>query len=439
MNVCIVGTGYVGLVCGACFAEMGNMVICIDTDAQKVANLKDGIISIYEPGLEEIVKSNMAAGRLSFSQNIEDGVPTSQFIFIAVGTPSDEDGTADLKHVLAVARAIGRVMTPDKIIVNKSTVPLGTAALVRETIQAALLQRGHAHMPFDVVSNPEFLKEGNAVQDFMRPDRIVVGTGKEESMLAMKELYAQFIRNGHPFLAMDTSSAELTKYAANAMLATRISFMNEIAQLCDKSGADIEQVRMGIGTDSRIGMSFLYAGIGYGGSCFPKDVRALQQTLKAHDQPGAILTAVEQVNKKQAATFCQKIATHFGGDLRGKKIAVWGLSFKPKTDDLRESASLRVVEFLLEHGAKVSCFDPVAMKEVARRYDSMALLFANDMYQAVQGAHALVLATEWNEFRNPDFDKLRDALLAPVIFDGRNQYNPQKLRDQGWTYVCVGR
>lgn len=438
----MVGSGYVGLVSGACFAEMGHTVTCVDISKSKIDGLNNGIIPIYEPGLQELVKKNTRDGRLKFTTSLTDGIENALFIFIAVGTPPDEDGSADLKHVLAVAREVGKNMKGFKVLVDKSTVPVGTAALVAKTVAAELEARGKSNLEFDVVSNPEFLKEGDAISDFMRPDRIVVGVENPRTGELMKELYAPFVRNGHPILIMDVKSAELTKYAANSMLATRISFMNEIAMLCDAVGADIEQVRTGIGTDSRIGMPFLYAGLGYGGSCFPKDVQALVKTMGQNKIPARILDAVETVNKDCRNSFIQSIVKRFGSNMKGVNIALWGLSFKPKTDDMREAPAVSIITELIKLGANCSAHDPEAI-ENAKNYFSAETLakirFCDEMYSTLEGAHALVLVTEWNHFRSPDFERMGKIMKSKIIFDGRNQYNPKKSIANGWEYYCIGR
>ena len=439
MKICMVGTGYVGLVSGACFAEMGHEVTCVDISEAKIVGLKNGVMPIYEPGLEEIVRRNTHDGRLKFTTSLSEGVAAALFVFIAVGTPPGEDGSADLKHVLGVAREIGSLMKEYRVVVNKSTVPVGTADLVKKELAAQLASRGKTNIEFDVVSNPEFLKEGDAIGDFMRPDRIVVGAENPRTGELMKELYAPFVRNGHPILLMDVKSAELTKYAANAMLAARISFMNEISLLCDVVGADVEEVRKGIGTDSRIGMPFLYAGLGYGGSCFPKDVQALQRTMAQNHLPGHILNAVEAVNYAQRKDFTQKIIKRFQSDLRGRRFAIWGLAFKPKTDDMREAPSVYLISELVKHGAKCFVYDPESMANAKTMLPSHGVHYCDDMYQALEDADALVLVTEWNHFRSPDFDKMKSLLKTPILFDGRNQYNPEKIRATGWEYHCIGR
>ena len=431
MRITVIGSGYVGLVAGTCFAETGNDVICVDNDEAKIAALKDGVIPIYEPGLEELVKRNVAEGRLTFSTDTDDAVKRSLVCFIAVGTPPGDDGSSDLTAVLAVARAIGKSMNGFKVIVDKSTVPVGTARMVTEAI------RGETDHPFDVVSNPEFLKEGAAIDDFLKPDRVVIGCDEPRTAEIMKELYGPFVRTGNPILVMDVASAELTKYAANAMLATRISFMNEIAELCERLGANVNSVREGMGLDSRIGMSFLFAGIGYGGSCFPKDVKALVKTAEQNEYELQILKAVEAVNERQKRWMLRKVDAHFGSDLTGKTIAVWGLAFKPRTDDMREAPAIVVIEGLLERGATVRANDPVAMNE-ARHHFGDRITYCEHAYEAVDGADALVLCTEWNQFRNPDFDRVRTLLKQPVVFDGRNIYTGSRLPEKGFTYYGVG-
>ncbi len=439
MRVTVVGSGYVGLVTGACFAEMGNDVWCIDIDKKKIENLKKGNIPIYEPGLDDMVKRNYSGGRLRFSTNIKDGLNDSLMLFIAVGTPPDEDGSADLQHVLDVARDIGKNIDRYIVIINKSTVPVGTAARVREAVHEELAARGKGDIEFDVVSNPEFLKEGAAIEDFMRPDRIIIGTDNVRTAELMKELYAPFVRNGHPIFVMDIPSAELTKYAANAMLATRISFMNELSRLCEVSGADIEYIRQGIGSDSRIGMSFLYAGLGYGGSCFPKDVKALIYTSREYGLDASILSSVEEVNRKQRNLFVDKVVEYFEGNVKGKVLAVWGLSFKPKTDDMRDSPAIDIIRDLRAKGARFRAHDPVAMDVAKKIIGTEAVDYIPNDYDALEGADALLILTEWNQFRRPDFDKMKSLLKNAVVFDGRNQYEPRKMKERGFTYFCVGR
>ncbi|MGC3984931.1 MAG: UDP-glucose/GDP-mannose dehydrogenase family protein [Pseudorhodoferax sp.] len=439
MKITVVGTGYVGLVSGTCLAEVGNDVLCLDVDPEKIRILEEGGIPIYEPGLQEVVRRNVAAGRLHFTTSIEKAVAHGTIQFIAVGTPPDEDGSADMKYVLAAARNIGRLMTDYKIVVDKSTVPVGTADLVRATVAEELQKRG-VQVPFSVVSNPEFLKEGAAVEDFMRPDRIVVGAEDEQAILLMKALYAPFQRNHERLIVTDVKSAELTKYAANAMLATRISFMNELANLAEKLGADIEMVRQGIGSDPRIGYHFLYPGCGYGGSCFPKDVKALIKT--ASDKAGIelkVLTAVEEANDLQKHVLTGKIKAHFG-DLRGKHFALWGLAFKPNTDDMRDAPSRALIADLLDAGATVTAYDPVAMHEAKRIFgDKEGLRYGESPMGCLDDADALVIVTEWKEFRSPDFDGIKAKLKAPVVFDGRNLYDPKFVRASGLTYLPIGR
>ena len=435
MNVTVVGTGYVGLVAGTCFADSGNDVTCVDKDERKVAALRNGEIPIYEPGLSDLVQNNVEEGRLNFTTSLQEGVERSEVIFIAVGTPQDEDGSADLSHVLDVARGIGRYMNGPKIVVDKSTVPVGTAGKVREAIAA------FTKYPFEVVSNPEFLKEGAAIEDFMKPDRVVIGVQSEEAARVMRELYAPFVRTNKPILIMDVASAEMTKYAANAMLAVRISFMNEIANLCEKVGADVDLVRIGMGSDSRIGMSFLFPGIGYGGSCFPKDVQALIRTAREHGVELCIGKAAEEVNARQKAVLPEKIIEAFGADgIKGKRIAVWGLAFKPKTDDVREAPALVVCEKLLQSGARVCAFDPEALETFRKSFgERPGLTYAQSAYEAVKDADALAICTEWNEFRRPNFERVRQAMKTPLIFDGRNLFEPARMAARGFTYCSVGK
>ena len=431
MRIGVVGTGYVGLVVGTCLAENGNTVVCVDNDETKVTALRRGEVPIYEPGLDEMISRNVAEERLSFSTDLPAAVRASEILFIAVGTPQGEDGSADMTHVLKVAEGIGRAMNGYKIVVNKSTVPVGTARRVRDVITKLTTH------PVAVVSNPEFLKEGAAVDDFLKPDRVVIGTDDPRAEQAMRELYSPFVRTGNPVLVMDLASAELTKYAANAMLASRISFMNEIANLCDRVGADVGEVRKGIGTDSRIGSSFLFPGIGYGGSCFPKDVKALLLVGQAAGMPLHVVAAVDRVNEAQRVVLVPRIEAHLGG-LGGKVVGVWGLAFKPRTDDLREAPALAVIEALLARGASVRAYDPKAMG-AARRVLGDRVTFCHRSYEAAEGADALVLATEWNEFREPDFERIRTLMRHPAIFDGRNIYNPHHLREMGFHYEGVGR
>lgn len=439
MKITVVGTGYVGLVTGTCFAEYGNDVICIDIDETKISNLNKGILPIYEPGLEDLVHRNHKEGRLTFTTDIGQAVSESTFIFIAVGTPPDEDGSADLKYVLGVAGDIGRLMDGYKVVVQKSTVPVGTAEKVRSSVAKELATRG-ANFEFDIVSNPEFLKEGTAVEDFMRPDRVVIGTDNVRTEELVKTLYAPFVRNNHPIIAMDIPSAEMTKYAANAMLATKISFMNEISRLCEKVGANIDNVRTGIGSDSRIGYQFLYSGIGYGGSCFPKDVQALIRTATEKGCKPRILEAVEAVNYEQKEIMVEKIFKRFGTNLKGKTFAIWGLAFKPGTDDMREAPARVIITRLLEAGADIQAFDPVAVEEAKRIFgDIRGITYFEDSYSVLNGADALVLVTEWKAFRTPDFEKIKSLLKNPVIFDGRNQYQHVEMDKLGFEYYSIGR
>lgn len=437
MKIAMIGTGYVGLVTGTCFAESGNDVVCVDTDEKKIENLKNGIIPIYEPGLDGLVKRNVAEERLSFTTRLEEAVQKCLLLFIAVGTPPGEDGSADLKHVLKVARDIGRTMKEYRIIVDKSTVPVGTGVRVKAAIREELERRGE-NIPFDVVSNPEFLKEGNAIDDFMKPDRVVIGCEDVRTGELMKELYAPFVRTGKPILIMDLASAEMTKYAANAMLATRISFMNDIANLCEKLGVDISQVRQGIGSDSRIGYPFIFPGAGYGGSCFPKDVQALVKMGEQNDYRLEILEAVEAVNNRQKRVLFNKLKTRFGSRLKDMTIAVWGLAFKPNTDDMREAPSIVLIENLLAEGAKVRAYDPEATGE-AHKIFADRITYGKKVYDILDGADALVIVTEWNEFRRPDLDKVKSLLKNPVIFDGRNLFEPVKMRELGFEYEGIGR
>ena len=439
MKVTVFGSGYVGLVTGVCLAEVGNDVLCIDVDQQKIDNLNKGIIPIYEPGLDELVKDNQQSGRLKFTTDIQEAVSHGVFQFIAVGTPPDEDGAADLQYVLAVAKSIAENMNDYRIVIDKSTVPVGTADKVKETILQVQEKRGVV-IDFDVVSNPEFLKEGAAINDFMKPDRIIVGTDNPRTAELLKALYAPFNRNHERIITMDVRSAELTKYAANAMLATKISFMNELANLAELLGADIEHVRNGIGSDSRIGYSFIYPGCGYGGSCFPKDVKALERTAKQMGYKAELLNAVENVNDRQKQVLFNKVFKHYKGDLQGKTFALWGLAFKPKTDDMREAASRVILEALINAGAAVRAFDPEAMDEAKRIYgDKQGLTFVETAEEALLGANALIVVTEWKNFWSPDFDLIKNSLKDPVIFDGRNLYQPELLKKQGITYYAIGR
>jgi UDPglucose 6-dehydrogenase len=439
MRLTVIGTGYVGLVTGTCLAEMGNEVLCLDLDENKIRILNEGNIPIHEPGLLEIVRRNVAAGRLRFTTSIEDSVAFGVLQFIAVGTPPDEDGSADMQYVTAAAANIGKYMTEYKVIVDKSTVPVGTADKVKAALQKQLAERG-LDLPFAVVSNPEFLKEGAAIDDFMRPDRVIIGADDERAIELMRELYAPFIRNHDRVIVMDVRSAELTKYAANAMLATRISFMNELANLADQLGADIEQIRIGIGSDPRIGFHFLYPGCGYGGSCFPKDVQALIRTADEHGSGLKVLQAVEQANEVQKHLLLHKIRARFGDDLRGMNFALWGLAFKPNTDDMRAASSRVVIQGLWDMGATVTAYDPVAMNESRRLFgDDPRLTYAASPMEALENADALTIVTEWKEFRVPDFDTIKITLKTPVIFDGRNLYEPSKVHSHGIEYFAIGR
>ncbi len=439
MKVTIFGSGYVGLVTGACLAEVGNDVVCVDIDQAKIDRLNRGEIPIHEPGLDLMIAGNREAGRLHFTTDIDEGVRHGLFQFIAVGTPPDEDGSADLQYVTAVARSIGERMNDYRIVVNKSTVPVGTADRVRLTIESALSDR-QAKIEFDVVSNPEFLKEGAAIEDFMKPDRIVIGTDNPRTTELLRALYAPFNRNHDRLVCMDIRSAELTKYAANAMLATKISFMNELANLAERLGADIEKVRVGIGSDPRIGYHFIYPGCGYGGSCFPKDVKALERTARDVQYSAQLLKAVEDVNQRQKLRLFEKVVDYFNGDLEGKTFAIWGLAFKPNTDDMREASSRTLIEQLLGKGARVRAFDPVAMEEARRIFvDQPELQLVKGPEEALQGADALVIVTEWNVFRSPDFDLIKATLTHPAIFDGRNLYDPVSLKAMGFEYFGIGR
>ncbi len=439
MKISIIGTGYVGLVSGACFAQMGNGVTCVDIDEKKVRDLESGIIPIYEPGLEEMVLENFEAKTLSFTTDIKKALEVSSICFIAVGTPMGEDGSADLKYVLAVARSIGEHIDRHTYIIDKSTVPVGTASRVRAEVQNALDKRG-SNLSFDVLSNPEFLKEGAAVDDFMKPDRVVIGADNEQAFEVMRELYAPFTRNHDRFITMDIKSAEMTKYTANAMLATKISFMNEISNICERVGADVNEVRNGIGSDSRIGYSFIYPGCGYGGSCFPKDVQALAKTAKDSGYTPLILDAVEAVNYAQKKVISSKIIKRFGEDLSGMSFALWGLSFKPETDDMREATSITVIHELTCRGAKIKAYDPKATKEAKEFYlkDNHNVEYADSKYDTLDSSEALILLTEWKEFRSPDFQEIAKRLKSSIIFDGRNQYSAKRLKAQGFEYVQIG-
>lgn len=432
MKIAVIGTGYVGLVTGTCFAETGNDVICVDIDAKKVANMKAGKMPIYEPGLDVIFERNIEQNRLQFTTSLADGIEDAEVIFLALPTPPGENGSADLKYILGVADDLGKILKKYTVIVDKSTVPVGTG----EKVRAALSK--NATVEFDVVSNPEFLREGVAVDDFMKPDRVVLGVESEKAKEVMNELYKPFVRQGHPIIFMDLRSAELTKYAANAFLATKITFMNEIANLCEKVGADVDMIRKGIGTDSRIGNRFLFPGIGYGGSCFPKDVLALSKTSTEHDYEFKILNSVMDVNEKQKTKLLPDIKAYFNNDLTGKKIAIWGLAFKPNTDDIREAPALYMIDGLLEAGANVRVFDPEAMENVEKLLGDK-IEYAKSNYDALEDADALLIITEWTVFRSPDFDKISSMLKNKAIFDGRNLFEPEKMKEKGFFYRCIGR
>jgi UDPglucose 6-dehydrogenase len=436
MKIVVVGTGYVGLVTGACLSEVGIEVICVDVNVQKIENLQKGILPIYEPGLEDIVERNFKNGRLNFSTNVAEAIIGAEVVFIAVGTPPGEDGSADLQYVLQVADMVGKHMNGYLVVVTKSTVPVGTASKVKEAISKALKERS-SNMDFDVASNPEFLKEGAAIEDFLKPDRIVVGVESERAKTTLHQLYDPFVLNGHPILFMDIPSAEMTKYAANAMLATKISFMNDIANLCDIVGANVNEVRKGIGSDARIGNKFIYPGIGYGGSCFPKDVKALIQTGEQNNYKLRILKSVDAVNDDQKKVIIHKIMKHYNDDVAGKTFAVWGLAFKPKTDDMREAPSLVIIEALLKAGANVQAYDPVSMNEAEHMLDAKVVL-TKDAINATKGADALILVTEWPEFRLPNWEKIRSNMKDQVIFDGRNIYNGDEMRVKGFEYYGIG-
>jgi len=432
MKIAVIGTGYVGLVTGTCLAETGNEVVCVDIDATKVQRMKNGEVPIYEPHLDVLFERNIKAGRLSFTTSLDEGLAHGEIIFLALPTPEDEDGSADLKYVLGVADEIGQKITSYKVIVDKSTVPVGTS----EKVQAAIAK--NAKSEFDVVSNPEFLREGFAVDDFMKPERIVVGASSDRAIALMKKLYSPFVRSGNPIIIMDEKSAELTKYASNAFLATKITFMNEIANYCELVGADVDKVRIGMGTDSRIGKRFLFPGIGYGGSCFPKDVKALYKSGKDENHEFKILSSVLEVNKKQKTILIPKIESYFDGNLKGKKIALWGLAFKPETDDIREAPALDIIEALLDKEASITAFDPEAMPNVQNKLGNQ-IEFAASMYKALEGADTLVICTEWSIFRTPDFNKIKSLLKNPVIFDGRNLYDVNEVRELGFEYFSIGR
>jgi UDPglucose 6-dehydrogenase len=432
MEIAVIGTGYVGLVAGACFADTGNTVICVDKDASKIESLKKGILPIFEPGLETLVERGTTEGRLRFTTSTVEAVKSSEIVFLAVGTPALPSGEPDLKYVRAAAQEIAQAMTGYRLIVNKSTVPIGSHRSVAEWMSE------YTQHPFDVASNPEFLKEGTAVDDFLKPDRVVIGTDKPEVYQKMADLYAPFVRQGNPVIHMDPISAEVTKYACNSFLATRISFMNELAHLCEKVGGDVERVRRGMTTDERIGKHFLYPGVGYGGSCFPKDVQALLSTAKRHDVKMGIIDSTEEANQRQKRTLATKVKAHFGNNLKGKTFAIWGLAFKPNTDDIREAPALTIIDELLEAGAKVRAFDPVAAENTKKIYGER-VAFTSSALEAAQGADALMVVTEWNEFRQASMPKLKQALKSPVIFDGRNIYKPSTLVADGFTYYGIGR
>ncbi|MBR5304980.1 MAG: UDP-glucose/GDP-mannose dehydrogenase family protein [Candidatus Gastranaerophilales bacterium] len=432
MKVCVIGTGYVGLVVGTCLAEMGNDVICVDNNEEKLAQLKQGIVPIYEPGLEELIKVNVAEERLSFSSDIKTSVAKSLVCFIAVGTPQGEDGSADLKYVEQVAKSIGQSIEKYTVIVDKSTVPVGTADRVTEIIKS------QTNVEFDVVSNPEFLKQGAAVDDFLKPDRVVIGSNSQRASEIMQELYSPFLRTGNPVIMMDVKSAEMTKYAANSFLAVKISYANEIANICEKVGADAEMVRIGMCADKRIGSQFLFPGLGYGGSCFPKDVKALTKTAIDNDCDYSLLKAADDINKAQRQIFIKKILDKFNGNIKGKTFAVWGLAFKPKTNDMREAPAITIINALLEAGANIQAFDPKAF-ELAEFYFGDKITYSKSAYSALENADAMLLLTEWNEFRRPDFDRMKSIMKTPIIFDGRNQYNGERLIARGFDYACVGK
>jgi len=432
MKIAVIGTGYVGLVAGACFADTGNTVYCVDKDSAKIEGLKKGVIPIYEPGLDDLVKRGFEEGRLHFTTSTQEAIAQSEVVFMAVGTPGLPNGEPNLQYLKAAAEEVARAMTGYRLIVNKSTVPIGSHKVVAEWMAP------HTQHSFDVVSNPEFLKEGTAIDDFLKPDRVVIGTDKESCFEKMKELYLPFVRQGNPIIHMDPVSAEMTKYACNAFLATRISFMNELSILCEKVGGDIESVRKGMTTDVRIGKHFLYAGVGYGGSCFPKDVQALVTTAKKNDVHMGIVDAAEEANRRQKHHLAKKVKSHFGSNLKGKTFGIWGLAFKPNTDDMREAPAITIIEELLAAGAEVRAFDPVA-EETAKQAIKGSVMYCPNAYEVVQGADALLLVTEWNEFRHPDFDRVKLAMKTPVLFDGRNLYSPTQMREKGFTYFGIGR
>ena len=440
MNITVIGSGYVGLVSGTCFAEMGNIVTCVDINKQKIESLKKGIVPIFEPGLAPMVLKNIEKNNLLFSTSLKESIQDAVIVFIAVGTPMDEDGSADLQYVIAVAKEIGQSMTKKPLVVDKSTVPVGTADKVKEVIQKELNKR-NVSIEFDVVSNPEFLKEGDAISDFMKPDRVVIGAETAEAMDIMKQLYSPFFRTHDRFITMDIRSAEMTKYAANAMLATKISFMNEIANICEKVGADANKVRIGIGSDNRIGYSFIYPGVGYGGSCFPKDIQALKKIAEDYNYYPQLIEAVEQVNNRQKFSISNKIIERFGENLKGKIFALWGLAFKPGTDDMREAPAIYTIKELLKRGAKVKVYDPKAMEEAKTFYlkNVEGVEYFESKYEVLKNSEALILLTEWKEFRSPDFNEIESLLINPVIFDGRNQYNAFNLTQKGFEYYQIGK
>jgi UDPglucose 6-dehydrogenase len=432
VKISVIGTGYVGLVAGTCFAESGSDVTCVDIDEKKVRMLRKGGCPIYEPGLPELLKKNIDEGRLSFTTDVESAVKKTEIIFLALPTPQSEDGSADLQHVLAVAKQVAKAMNGYKVIVNKSTVPVGTADRVREIMEAVTKH------PFDVVSNPEFLKEGAAVNDFLKPDRVVIGSRSKKALEIMADLYAPFVRTGNPLILMDERSSELTKYAANSFLATKVSYMNEIANLCELVGADVDLVRKGMGTDARIGQQFLFPGVGYGGSCFPKDVAALLNTARGHGYELQIVNAAESVNRRQKQVVVEKVKEHFGGKLKGLTLTIWGLAFKPNTDDTREAPALTIINALLKEGAHIRAYDPAAVEETKKKLGNKVKYFDRN-YDALKGANALIVVTEWNEFRRPDFERMKSLMKDPVVFDGRNIYNPHMMAEMGFTYYGIGR
>ncbi|WP_415372615.1 UDP-glucose dehydrogenase family protein [Patiriisocius sp. Uisw_047] len=432
MKIAVIGTGYVGLVTGTCLAETGNDVLCVDIDESKVAKMRAGVVPIYEPHLDVLFERNIKADRLNFTTSLEEGLAFGEIIFLALPTPEDEDGSADLSYVLGVSEEIGKLIKNYKVIVDKSTVPVGTAEKVHATIAK------NAACDFDVVSNPEFLREGFAVDDFLKPERIVIGSSSDRATALMQKLYAPFVRSGNPVIVMDEKSAELTKYAANAFLATKITFMNEIANYCEKVGADVDKVRVGMGTDSRIGKRFLFPGIGYGGSCFPKDVKALQKAGKDENYDFKILDAVIDVNERQKTILLPRIKSHFGGNIKGMKFAIWGLAFKPETDDVREAPSIYMMKGLLEQGASLTVFDPEAMENIEKQFGN-SLEYANSMYEAIEGVDALIICTEWSIFRTPNLEKLKASLNNAVVFDGRNLYDTAEMKQEGFTYISIGR